>query len=91
MIENYCIQWIASYLLSHQGKTVIDNINLGVKKSQDLLDRFTELSLKCSEPLSDAEMADVMNELEDTQNKIDVIQKYASQLKSARYSFFLFL
>jgi hypothetical protein len=50
----------------------MDNINLGVKKSQDLLDRFTELSLKCSESLSDVEMSAVMNELEDTQNKIDV-------------------
>mmetsp|Transcript_4755 Transcript_4755/g.7084 ORF Transcript_4755/g.7084 Transcript_4755/m.7084 type:complete len:629 (-) Transcript_4755:129-2015(-) len=54
-----------------EGKTVLDNINLGVKKSQDLLDRFTELSLKCSEPLSDVEMSAVMNELEETQNKID--------------------
>jgi ATP-binding cassette ChvD family protein len=54
-----------------EGKTVIDNINLGVKKSQDLLDRFTELSAKCAEPLSDDEMTKVMNELTEVQNKID--------------------
>ena len=54
-----------------EGVTVMDNINLGVQKSQDILDRFTELSLKCGEPLSDDEMAKVMEELEETQNKID--------------------
>ena len=53
------------------GKTVIDNINLGVKASQDLLDRFTELSAQCAEPLSDQAMAKVMNELTEVQNKID--------------------
>lgn len=53
------------------GKTVMDNINLGVKKSQDLLDRFTELSAKCAEPLSDDAMNKVMNELSDVQNAID--------------------
>jgi energy-dependent translational throttle protein EttA len=54
-----------------QGKTVMDNINLGVQKSQDLLDRFSELSAKCGEPLGDAEMDAVMTELTEVQNKID--------------------
>ena len=54
-----------------EGKTVIDNINLGVKKSQDILDRFNELSAKCSEPLSDDEMSKVMDELAEVQDKID--------------------
>jgi sulfate-transporting ATPase len=54
-----------------EGLTVIDNINIGVKKSQDLLDRFSELSVKCGESLTDAEMAKVMEELEDVQNRID--------------------
>jgi len=54
-----------------EGKTVMDNVNLGVKKSQDLLDRFTELSAKCAEPLSDDEMSKVMDELTEVQNKID--------------------
>lgn len=53
------------------GETVIDNINLGVEKSQKLLDRFTELSLKCAEPLSDDEMAQVMAELDEVQSKIE--------------------
>ncbi|CAK9251458.1 unnamed protein product, partial [Sphagnum jensenii] len=30
-----------------EGETVIDNINLGVKKSQDLLDKYNELTVKC--------------------------------------------
>ena len=39
-----------------EGETVIDNINLGVKKSQDLLDRYNELSVKCGEDLAPEEM-----------------------------------
>ena len=39
-----------------KGETVIDNINLGVKKSQDLLDRYNELSVKCGEDLAPEEM-----------------------------------
>jgi len=54
-----------------EGLTVMDNINMGVKKSQDMLDRFNELSAKCSESLSDADMAKVMDELADVQNEID--------------------
>lgn len=53
------------------GETVIDNINLGVEKSQKLLDRFNELSLKCAEPLGDDEMAQVMAELDEVQSKIE--------------------
>jgi len=53
------------------GETVIDNINLGVEKSQKLLDRFNELSLKCAEPLGDDEMAQVMAELDEVQTKIE--------------------
>ena len=54
-----------------EGATVIDNINLGVLKSQQVLDRFTELSTKCSEALPDDEMARVMDELAEVQNKVD--------------------
>lgn len=53
------------------GETVLDNINLGVAKSQEVLDRFTELSMKCGESLSDEEMAQVMTDLEEVQAKID--------------------
>jgi len=53
------------------GETVIDNINSGVQKSQDVLDRFNELSIKCGEDLSPDEMTKVMNELEELQNTID--------------------
>ena len=53
-----------------EGATVMDNINLGVLKSQQVLDRFTELSTKCSEALPDDEMARVMDELAEVQNKV---------------------
>ena len=55
-----------------EGETVIDNINLGLKKSQDLLDRFNELSVQCGDAsLSDAQRDKIMNELADLQNSID--------------------
>jgi ATP-binding cassette ChvD family protein len=54
-----------------EGETVIDNINLGVKKLQDVLDRFSELSAKCAEPLEADEMEKTMSELSELQDKID--------------------
>lgn len=54
-----------------EGATVIDNINMGVKKSQDLLDKFSELSVKCGEALSDEEMEKTMAQLAELQDKID--------------------
>ena len=54
-----------------EGTTVMDNINMGVAKGQALLDEFNELSVKCGEPLSDDEMAKVMDDLANLQDKID--------------------
>lgn len=55
-----------------EGKTVIENINLGVKKGQALLDRYNELSEKCADPsLSPDDLMKVMNQLEETTNQID--------------------
>ena len=54
-----------------EGKTVMDNINLGVKKSQDYIDKYTELSTKLSENLDQDETDRVMAELADVENKID--------------------
>ena len=54
-----------------EGKTVIDNINLGVQKSQDLLDQFNELSAKMSEPLEEGEMTKLMDEMASLQDQID--------------------
>jgi energy-dependent translational throttle protein EttA len=54
-----------------EGKTVLDNINLGVKKSQDYIDKYTELSTKLSENLSQDETDKVMAELADVEAKID--------------------
>eukprot|EP01038_Epipyxis_sp_PR26KG_P009380 gene9380-12639_t len=54
-----------------EGRTVMDNINIAVQKSQSLLDRYTELSAKCAENLSSDEMDKVMSELEQVQSSID--------------------
>lgn len=54
-----------------EGETVSDNINLGVKKSQDLLDSFSELSTQCGLPQSDDEMMALMDKIADIQSKID--------------------
>lgn len=54
-----------------EGKLVIDNINLGVKKSQDVIDRFNELSAQCADPQYSDKLDDIMNELADVQAKID--------------------
>jgi sulfate-transporting ATPase len=54
-----------------EGKTVMDNINLGVQKGQQLLDRFNDLSVKCGEVLTDDEMAAVMDELTTIQDTIE--------------------
>ena len=54
-----------------EGATVIDNINLGVKKSQELIDNFNVLAAKCQEPLPDNEMSDVMEKMTIIQDKIE--------------------
>lgn len=54
-----------------EGKTVMDNINLGVQKSQNYIDRYTELSTKLSENLSQDETDRIMAELSDVEAKID--------------------
>ena len=68
------LQFSVGYLAQEpqlEGETVQDNINLGVKKLQDVLDRFSELSAKCAEPLEADEMEKTMAELSDLQDKID--------------------
>jgi ATPase subunit of ABC transporter with duplicated ATPase domains len=54
-----------------EGPTVMDCINQGVAKGQEVLDRFNELGAKCAEPLEDDEMAAVMAEMAELQDKID--------------------
>eukprot|EP00601_Ochromonadales_sp_CCMP2298_P027763 CAMPEP_0173278556 /NCGR_PEP_ID=MMETSP1143-20121109/4679_1 /TAXON_ID=483371 /ORGANISM="non described non described, Strain CCMP2298" /LENGTH=621 /DNA_ID=CAMNT_0014215727 /DNA_START=41 /DNA_END=1906 /DNA_ORIENTATION=+ len=53
------------------GETVMDNIDLGVRKSQDKLDRFNDLSVKLGDPMSPEDMDRLMNEIEELQNAID--------------------
>lgn len=56
---------------------MIDNVNIGVKKSQDLLDRFNDLTVKCSDPsLTPDQIEKVMNDMNDLQNQIDVSVAY---------------
>lgn len=50
----------------------MENINLGVKKNQVIIDRFYELTAKCGDAsIQEDEMDKIMNELTDIQNKID--------------------
>jgi energy-dependent translational throttle protein EttA len=49
----------------------MENINLGVQKHQALLDRFNQLSARCSESLPAEEADRIMNELADVQGQID--------------------
>jgi energy-dependent translational throttle protein EttA len=53
--------------------TVFENVQLGLKPIKDLLDRFNEISMKFAEPLSDAEMAKLMEEQGKLQDKIDAV------------------
>ncbi len=50
---------------------VLENVALGVKETRDLLKRFEELSMKLGEPLSDDEMAEVMDEQAKVQDQIE--------------------
>ena len=54
-----------------EGATVLDNINMGVAKSQELIDAFSELSRKCGDPLPDDEMEKTMAQLAELQDRID--------------------
>jgi energy-dependent translational throttle protein EttA len=55
-----------------EGQIVLDHINQGVEKGQNVLDEFNELSLKCADPdLNDNEIQKIMDELSELQDKID--------------------
>ena len=71
-----CIQYIffsqrSIDLFCLEGNTVIENINKAVEKSQGILDRFSELSAKCSSTLEEEELKKVMEELNSVQDAID--------------------
>ncbi|MGH6945587.1 MAG: energy-dependent translational throttle protein EttA, partial [Geminicoccaceae bacterium] len=52
-------------------KDVLGNVMEGVAGTKDLLDRFDEVSARFAEPLDDAEMAALMAEQAELQEKID--------------------
>jgi sulfate-transporting ATPase len=52
-------------------KNVLENVAEAVKETRALLKRFEELSMKLGEPLSDEEMADVMDEQSKVQDQIE--------------------
>jgi ATP-binding cassette ChvD family protein len=52
-------------------KNVLENVAEGVKETRALLKRFEELSMKLGEPLSDEEMAEVMDEQAKVQDQIE--------------------
>lgn len=51
--------------------TVDGNIALGVEKGQAVLNRFTDISNKLAQPLSDEVMSKLLGELEEVQAQID--------------------
>jgi sulfate-transporting ATPase len=54
-------------------KNVFENILEGLKSKKDLLDRFNEITKRFSEPLSDDEMAKLIEEQGELQEKIDAV------------------
>jgi energy-dependent translational throttle protein EttA len=52
-------------------KSVLENIMLGLAPTKALLDRFNEVSARFAEPLDDAEMAALLEEQGELQEKID--------------------
>lgn len=54
-------------------KTVFENIQDGFKETKDLIDAFNDLSAKFAEPMSDEEMAKLLEEQAALQDKIDMV------------------
>ena len=54
-----------------EGLTVEDNINLGVIKNQQIVDKYNSLTAECSQSLPDNIMEKKLNELADVQSIID--------------------
>jgi sulfate-transporting ATPase len=53
------------------GKTVLENVMQGLAPTKALLDRFNEVSARFAEPLDDDEMATLLEEQGELQEKID--------------------
>ena len=51
--------------------TVVENVMHGLGETKDLLDRFNEISMKFAEPMEDDEMAALLEEQGELQEKID--------------------
>ena len=51
--------------------TVVENVMHGLGETKDLLDRFNEISMKFAEPMDDDEMAKLLEEQGELQEKID--------------------
>lgn len=54
-------------------KDVRGNVEIGVAETKALLDRFNDISMKFSEPMSDDEMNQLLEEQSDLQNKIEAV------------------
>lgn len=53
--------------------TVQENVMAGLGETKDLLDRFNEISMKFAEPMDDDEMAALLEEQGELQEKIDAV------------------
>lgn len=54
-------------------KDVRGNVEIGVAETKALLDRFNDISMKFSEPMSDDEMNQLLEEQSELQNKIEAV------------------
>ncbi|MCP5365420.1 MAG: energy-dependent translational throttle protein EttA [Hyphomicrobiales bacterium] len=57
-------------------KTVLENVMEGVAEIKAVLDRFNEISARFAEPLDDEEMAQLLEEQGELQEKIDAAQAW---------------
>jgi len=64
-----------------ENKTALENVMDGVRETADLLKRFDEISAKFGEPLDDDEMAKVIEEQAEVQEKIDAADAWDIQNK----------
>ena len=54
-----------------ESMTVVENVMHGLGETKDLLERFNEISMKFAEPMDDDEMAKLLEEQGELQEKID--------------------
>jgi ATP-binding cassette ChvD family protein len=71
LTEGFTVGYLPQEPQLNPDKNVWDNVQEAVAPRRKLLDRFNELSAKCAEPLDDAAMQKVYDEMARVQDQID--------------------